>query len=95
MANLSEYPHFKGGDVHILAPTGDAWRLHAYVLRGHSTAFDNLISQNPARHLTKKQKEDGKTILWRFHMTPTNDPRYVTFEFVVYYPNRQVIWASD
>lgn len=83
MVNVAEYPHFTDGDVHILAPTGDAWRLNSGKLRDASPVFGRMLAENPAGHLTKKQIENGKTILWRFILKPCADTRFATFEFVV------------
>ncbi|KFY13605.1 hypothetical protein V492_03167 [Pseudogymnoascus sp. VKM F-4246] len=82
MLNPAEYPHFKGADVFILAPTGETWNLHSTTLSSASTKFAELLSINPPAHITPKQRDDGKTIKWRFHMKPDANGRFVDFEFV-------------
>lgn len=86
MFNPAQYPHFQGADVFILAPTGDTWNLHSTTLSSASTIFSEFLNINPPANITPKQREDGKTIKWRFHMKPDAKGRFVDFEFVVRFP---------
>ncbi|OBT80730.1 hypothetical protein VF21_00515 [Pseudogymnoascus sp. 05NY08] len=92
MFNPAQYPHFQGADVFILAPTGDTWNLHSSMLSSASTKFSELLSMNPPAHVTPKQREDGKTIKWRFHMKPDPRGRFVEFEFVAHSAAKQAIF---
>lgn len=83
MFNPAQYPHFQGADVFILAPAGQTWNLHSATLSSASTIFSEMLSTNPPGNVTQKQREDGKTIKWRFHMKPDPRGRFVAFEFVV------------
>ncbi|OBT93037.1 hypothetical protein VE01_08567 [Pseudogymnoascus verrucosus] len=92
MFNPAQYPHFQGADVFILAPTGDTWNLHSSMLSSASTKFSELLGINPPAHVTPKQREDGKTIKWRFHMRPDPRGRFVEFEFMAPPAAKQAIF---
>ncbi|ELR04982.1 hypothetical protein VC83_02871 [Pseudogymnoascus destructans] len=92
MFNPAQYPHFQGADVFILAPTGDTWNLHSSMLSSASTKFSELLSINPPANVTLKQREDGKTIKWRFHMKPDPGCRFVEFVFVAHSTAKQAIF---
>ncbi|KFY27990.1 hypothetical protein V493_03173 [Pseudogymnoascus sp. VKM F-4281 (FW-2241)] len=92
MFNPAQYPHFQGADVFILAPTGDTWNLYSTTLSSASTQFAEFLSINPPANITPKQREDGKTIKWRFHMKPDANGRFVDFEFVAPSAAKQAIF---
>ena len=91
MFNPAEYPHFQGADVFILAPTGDTWNLHSATVSSASPMFSEFLRINPPANITPKQREDGKTIRWRFHMKPDAKGRFVDFEFVVCFSSHNAV----
>jgi hypothetical protein len=96
MALQSEqYPEFQDGDVLIMAPTGKTWKLHSFYLRNSSKVFRSIFDQNSPKHLTRKEKDDGRTIQWRFQMMiqPNTGNRFVVFKLMVSYLT--IIFASN
>jgi hypothetical protein len=56
------FPKFSDGDVLIVSGTGKLRKLHSTTLRNASGKSKTLLDQTKARHITKKQKTEGKTI---------------------------------
>ncbi|RDW66719.1 hypothetical protein BP5796_09468 [Coleophoma crateriformis] len=77
----SEYPNFTDGDIIIVSTAGTrTWKLHSSILRRVSERFNEIISKQAPRRLTKNQK-DGRTVLWKLRMHPDPmDMRFVDFE---------------
>lgn len=70
----SGFPLFSDGDVLILSPTGNTWRLHSLILAQASPVFNQIFATTEPAHLTKKDKEAGKTVIYKLEMV--DDPRY-------------------
>ncbi|RDW62322.1 hypothetical protein BP6252_11755 [Coleophoma cylindrospora] len=79
----SEYPNFTDGDIIIVSSIGTrTWKLHSSILRRVSERFNEILSKQAPRHLTKNQKDD-QTVLWTLQMHPDKmDMRFVDFEVV-------------
>ncbi|KAL3422379.1 hypothetical protein PVAG01_06535 [Phlyctema vagabunda] len=76
----SQFPCFSDGDVQIDSPAGTmTWVLHSTVLRTSSNEFRRLLKETVPRNLSKKRREKGQTIAWKFRMAATSNNRFVTF----------------
>ena len=81
------FPNFSDGDVLIVSGTGISWKLHSATLRNVSKKFRTMFNQHDARHITKKKREEGKTIKWKIEMIPwddkADDNRFRSFRVLV------------
>jgi hypothetical protein len=73
------FPHFEDGDVLIVSGDGRSWKLHSTTLRNASGRFKTLLDENDARHMTKKQKIEGKTIRFKLEMSASEDSPDIRF----------------
>lgn len=64
----SGFPLFSEGDVLILSPTGKQWRLHSLILSQGSPVFNRIFSTTEPAHITKKDRDAGKTIVYKLDM---------------------------
>jgi hypothetical protein len=81
------YPQFSDGDVLIISGTGRSWKLHSSALRNASKKFRAMFDEHEPRRITKKVKDDGKTIKWKLEMVPwddkEDDTRFRSFRIIV------------
>jgi hypothetical protein len=68
MNDLGEFPSFADGDVTISTADGRVWKLHSFFLRRNSSLFERLIANAQPIILTKKMRDERKTVLYRFTM---------------------------
>lgn len=78
--DLEEFPTFSNGDVLFITPVGQNFKVHASVVKGASSVLAKMIEEATLIKLTKAQKVQGKTIIYKIKMTPCDiDDRLVDF----------------
>lgn len=85
MDTAKKFAEFDDGDVLITSSTGKTWKLHAGILRQHSTVLRKLFEEHAPVKLSKKKKFEGKTIMWKINMIndPTPGGLYCIFKYIV------------
>ncbi|KAE8454560.1 hypothetical protein EG329_000183 [Mollisiaceae sp. DMI_Dod_QoI] len=73
-AKQSGFPMFHDGDVLIVSPTGKQWKLHSLILAQSSPIFNKILVTAQPAHLTKKDRDAGKTVFYKLEMV--DDPSY-------------------
>lgn len=69
------YPYFHNGDVLIVSPTGRSWKLHSLILAKAAPGFEAVFNSFDPVHVSKKAKEEGRTVKWKLEMI--NEPEAV------------------
>jgi hypothetical protein len=90
-AQPDAYPTFHDGDVLIISPTGKTWKLHSLMLSKASPTIKRILAGQEPTHITKRQREEGKTIKWKLEMIDEPDAedvdpdglKFKTFKAVV------------
>jgi len=82
------FPKYADGDVLIKTGTGRAWKLHSTTIMGASKTLAALLQpETMTIKLSKKDREEGKTIKWILDMVPweerQQDTRFRSFELQV------------
>ncbi|KAF8858788.1 hypothetical protein BDZ45DRAFT_590717 [Acephala macrosclerotiorum] len=65
---------FHDGDVLIISPTGKQWKLHSLILAQASPILNKILATAEPAHLTKKDRDAGKTIFFKLEMI--DDPKF-------------------
>jgi hypothetical protein len=87
MADRQFYPNIPSGDVRIIGPHGNVWKLNSHVLRNNSVEFSKLLDKHKASNVTSKMRAEGNTIAWRFKLVlSTHDSRFVNIVYTVSSP---------
>ncbi|KUJ09332.1 uncharacterized protein LY89DRAFT_598409 [Mollisia scopiformis] len=75
---------FHDGDVLIVSPTGKQWKLHSLILAQSSPILNKILAAAEPAHLTKKDRDAGKTVFFKLEMVDDSKYRSVDPEGLRY-----------
>lgn len=84
----NDFPKYIDGDVLIKSGTGRSWKLHSTAIMSCSKTLAAMLSNDTVTfRLSKRDREEGKTIRWIMEMIPweerQQDTRFRSFELQV------------